>query len=236
MKLWVIAAGIIAVYCVAQLLFTGYFILRSKSISGQSFAGKTELGKKSAPELDVFLAGDSVAAGVGASSFGVSLAGRLANGLAGNHHVIFTNVAKSGSKMADLTSVPEQKQDIVVLFIASNDLYHFTNLKKFKSDTESALERYSKTAKRVILVGPADIGGATAIPLIMKPIYWARWPKYAAIMRTAAGKYPNMIYIYPAEYSEKLMTYGHTEAVDGFHPNDNGHRFWADLILSQIQR
>ena len=236
MKLWAIAAGIIVAYCVAQLLFTGYFILRSKSISGRSFAGNTELGRKSAPELDVFLAGDSVAAGVGASSFETSLAGRLANGLAGDHSVIFTNAAKSGSKMEDLTSVPEQKQDIVVIFIASNDLYHFTSLQKFKSDTESALEKYSKTAKRVVLVGPADIGGATSIPLVMKPIYWARWPKYASIMRTAAGNYANVTYIYPAEYAKKLRTYGHTEAVDGFHPNDNGHKFWADLILSQIQR
>ena len=236
MKPWLIPLAIIAAYAVAQMLFSGYFFLKSPQLSKQSFAGQSEHGNKSAPQLKLFLAGDSVAAGVGASSFNTSLGGRLANSLAKDHHVIFTNAAVSGSRMADLTTIPEERQDVIVLFIASNDLYHFTSLKQFEKSTASAMEQYSAQGKRVILVGPADVGGATAIPLILKPIYALRWQKYAAIMRTEAKKYGNVAYLYPADYKEMLKTYGHTEAKDGFHPNDSGHKFWADLILSAIQK
>ncbi len=236
MKPWLIPLAIIAAYAVAQMLFSGYFFLKSPQLAKQSFAGHSEHGNKPAPELKVFLAGDSVAAGIGATSFNTSLGGRLANSLAKDHHVIFTNAAVSGSRMSDLTAVPEERQDIIVLFIASNDLFHFTSLEKFEKSTEAALEQYSAQGKKVIIVGPADIGGATAIPLVLKPIYALRWPKYAAIMRTAAAKYPNVTYIYPAEYKEKLKTYGHTEAKDGFHPNDSGHKFWADVILSELKQ
>ncbi len=236
MNFRVSALAVIGIYCIGQFLFTGYFMFRSKAMPSQSFAGKSELGDKSKTLLRVFLTGDSVAAGVGASGFETSLAGRLATGLSADHYVIFTNAAKSGNKMADMTTVPDRQQDVIVLFVSSNDLFHFTGLKKFEADTSAALVRYSKLSKKVVIVGPADIGGATAIPLIVKPIYAMQWPKYAAVIRNAAAKYDNVKYIYPAEYKEKLKTYGHTEAVDGFHPNDNGHRFWADLILSEIQK
>ncbi|MBI2143270.1 hypothetical protein HYU20_02925 [Candidatus Woesearchaeota archaeon] len=237
MKPLAIVFAIIAAYSVAQLLFSGYhFFLKSPQLTKQSFAGQTEHGNKTKPELKLFLAGDSVAAGVGASSFSTSMGGRIASALARENHVSFTNAAKSGNRMADVAAVPREKQDIIVLFIASNDLYHFTNLRKFENDTEAAMERYSKLAGKVIIIGPADIAGATAIPLIMKPLYNLRWQKYAAIMKTAASKHKNVTYVYPAEHKAKLRTYGHTEAKDGFHPNDNGHRFWADLVLSKIQQ
>ncbi|MBI2581485.1 hypothetical protein HYV85_06835 [Candidatus Woesearchaeota archaeon] len=235
MKPLAVVFAIIAAYSVAQLLFSAYFFLKSSQLTKQSFAGQTEHGNKTKPKLKLFLAGDSVAAGVGASSFNASIGGRIASALAKENHVIFTNAAKSGSRMVDMTDVPREKQDVMVLFIASNDLYHFTSLRKFENDTEAAVERYSKLADKVIIVGPADVAGATAIPLIMKSLYNLQWQKYAAIMRTAAAKHPNMAYVYPAEHKAKLRTYGHTEADDGFHPNDNGHRFWADLILSETK-
>ena len=220
-------------YCAATI----FSILLPKITTAHKaiIAAKSEHGNRTKPDIKVFLAGDSVAAGVGASSFDTSIGGRLANSLAKNNWVTFTNVAVSGSRMADLTTVPEEKQDIIVLFIASNDLFHFTNLREFENSTTEALERYSKKAKKVILIGPADIGGATAIPLILKPVYAIQWPKYAAIMMTVAAKHSNVTYIYPADYKEKLQSYGHIEAIDGFHPNDNGHKFWAQLILSKIK-
>lgn len=236
MNYWYIVLIVLAIYAVAQAIFTLYFFSKSKDLMKVSYAGQSEYGDISKPKMNVLLAGDSISAGVGSSSFENSLAGRLVNEVSKDNHVIFTNVAKSGNKMVDLlnASLPEQKQNLTIIFIASNDLFHFTSLKKFEQHTKSVLDRYSKISDKVILIGPADIGGATAIPLFLKPIYAMQWPKYAAIMKNVSSEYPNIQYINPIEYKDKLKEYGDTEAKDGFHPNDNGHRYWADIIFIKI--
>ncbi len=225
---------IVAAYIITQLFFTGYLSNKAKKLPKVPYAGVTEHGKKSKPVFRVFLAGDSIAAGVGASSPESSMAGRLAYGLAKSHHVLFNNSAVSGSRMADMAKLPAERQNLVVLVISSNDLYHFTPLKKFELETQKVLSAYSNLSKETIIVGPGNIGGATAVPLIMRPFYNLQKPKYAAILKRASSSYPNVSYVNPADFN--IKSYGHTEAADGFHPNDNGHRFWADLVLSEIRQ
>ena len=180
--------------------------------------------------MKAFITGDSLAAGVGATSPEKGLAGRIATELGKHNHVTLTNVAISGSRMKDIKIKPKQKQDLTIIVASSNDLYHFTNKQKFETLTKEVLELHSKLAKKVVLVGPADIGGTSAIPLFMKPLYKIARPKYAAIMKKTAAKHKNAKFVNPAEFSMK--PYGPTEAADGFHPNNSGHKYWADLILS----
>ena len=232
MRLLVILVVVASAYLIAQMLATGYFSNMAKKLLKVSYAGVTEHGNKSKPALRVFLAGDSIAAGVGASSPESSMAGRLADGLAKSHHVLFNNSAVSGSRMADMTKLPAERQNLVVLVISSNDLYRFTPLKKFERETQKALAAYSNLSKETIIAGPGNIGGATAVPLIMRPFYNLQKPKYAAILKRVSSSYPNVSYVNPADFN--IKSYGRTEAADGFHPNDNGHRFWADLIIDKI--
>ncbi|MBI2144938.1 SGNH/GDSL hydrolase family protein [Candidatus Woesearchaeota archaeon] len=220
-----------AAYLIAQAAFSSYCFRKARKLSRKSYAGKSKHGN-SRKTLKILIAGDSLAAGVGASSFGKSLAGRIATTLAKHHTVILTNVAVSGSRMKDLTAAPRQKQDIAIIVASSNDLYHFTSTRQFESDVTKALRLYSKHAKRVILVGPGNIGGATAIPLLLKPFYNIMRPRYAAIMKKASAKCKNTSFANPLDFS--IKPYGKTEAEDGFHPNDNGHRYWADIIVKSI--
>ncbi len=228
---WLAATAAIAAYIIGQVAFSSHYFYEARKLSKKSFAGISEHGSRFNPLLRIFIAGDSLAAGVGASRFENSLAGRIAIAFAKRNHVILTNTAKSGGRMKDIT-VPRQKQDIAIIVASSNDLYHFTNKKRFEHSAHSALRLCSAAAKKVVLVGPGDIGGATAIPIVLKPFYNMQRPKYAAIMRKAALKYQNAAFANPMEFSMK--PYGRTEAVDGFHPNDSGHKFWADIILSAI--
>lgn len=232
MKSLIIATALIAAYIVAQAAFSGYHIRKGRELAKTTYAGVTEYGDKSKPEFKLFMAGDSLAAGVGASNANKSLAGLVAQSFPGKH-VTFTNFAVSGSRMKDITASPKEKQDLTVLVISSNDLTHLTSQKEFERQTEEALNLYTSKSKRVILVGPADIGGTTLIPLAMKPVYKLQRPKYASIMKKTASKYENVTFANPADFSKK--PYGHTEAADGFHPNDSGHRYWADVIISAIR-
>ncbi len=236
MKVLLVIIIIIAAYAVMQTAFTQYYSMKSKALPQKLYPLNSEYGSSKSPELRVLLAGDSIAAGVGASSPETGMAGRIGAELGKKNHVIFTNIAVSGNRMADLlnSSLPPKKQNLTILVISSNDFFHFTNPAKFESDTEAVLSRYEKNTNKIILIGPGDIGGARAIPLFMKPTYNYKRGTYVNILEKAAAKH-KITYVNPKDKKHDIKAYGRIEASDGFHPNDNGHKFWADIILDSMR-
>lgn len=222
------------VYVVAQALYSGFFLLKAKELQEHIYTGDFVIGKGN--DFFMFAAGDSVGAGVGASSFETSVVGRTAEFIAKNHTVKLTNKSVSGYKMDDLLriSLPERQQDLILLVIGSNNLFHFTDINRFGEDTETVLRQYSKKAKKVIIIGPGRVFDTDAIPLILRPIYRNLAPKYAEKMKIASLKFDNVIYINPIEAKLPPQLYGDTGAADHFHPNDSGHRFWFDLLKSSL--
>lgn len=187
-------------------------------------------------EYLLFAAGDSVGAGVGASTFETSVVGRVAEYLSRNRSVKLTNKSVSGYKMHDILKItpPSKKHDLILLIVSSNNLFRFTNLTDFKKDTEEVFKRYAPKADKIIIIGPGRIFDAGAIPLMLKPLYGFMGWKYAGIMRTESLKYKNIIYINPFETKMMKDNYQDTSASDHFHPNDEGHRFWFDLIKKHL--
>lgn len=60
----------------------------------KSYIRETEIGDPDKSTIRIFLAGDSIAEGIGSSSFEKSLGGRLVAKLSHNNHVLFVNSAK----------------------------------------------------------------------------------------------------------------------------------------------
>src|SRR3989344_9177045 len=100
-----------------QTLYTGYFFKRAENLTEQIYVGEKMLGDSKNPEFKLFVAGDSVGAGVGASAFNTSVAGRVAEFYARYHHVKSVNNSENGSKMESLAdkTVPPEKQNLTLL-------------------------------------------------------------------------------------------------------------------------
>src|SRR5689334_2965560 len=101
----------VTIYIVAQLLYSGFFLLKSRDLVKKEYTGDFTLGR--GDEFTMFAAGDSVGAGVGASSFETSVVGRVAVEIGKNRTVKVVNKSVSGYRMVDLLKVtpPTQKQD-----------------------------------------------------------------------------------------------------------------------------
>ena len=237
MKLLLAFFVAISIYIVAQLAWTGFFILKSKSLMIQTSYPK-EINFGSGKELNIYFLGDSITAGVGTTSFESTLAYKISQNLSKDSKVHYINFARSGNKMKELIAqdVPKQKADYTIIFIGSNDLFHFTNIREFESSAKIVLDKWAPSAGKVIFMGPANVGGASAIPLFLKPYYQINMPVYGNVLRKLAKNYSNVKYVYPGDYIEMFKKYKHTEAVDGFHPNDNGNSFWAEVLLSNIKK
>lgn len=219
-----------------QLIYSAYYFKKGRNLAKTTYTGSFNLGNRESPALRVFIGGDSVATGVGASSFETSLAGRIANYLAQEKFIILTNEAVNGSKMEDLTTrhVPSEKQDLIILVVSSNDLFHFTNLQKFEESTRKVLENYSKNANKLIIIGPGRVFDGGAIPLPLRLLYKIRSSKYEAVIGKYAKAHENVIHISPLNPPVDATKYKNSSAGDKFHPNDEGHRFWFDMIKTAL--
>lgn len=217
-------------YAIIQATYSSFYFRRAGILTKTEYTQDVKLGSKDKPTLRVFMSGDSIAAGVGASSFETSTPGRLANFLAKENNLIFINEAESGTRMADLLDLPapKEKQDLIILVVSSNDLFHFTNLGDFERSTEEVLEKYSKLGKKLIIIGPGRVSTAPALPLPLRFFYKIKRPNYVAIIAEAASKHSNIVYIKPTPPEKD------TFASDKFHPNDEGHIVWFEGIKDAI--
>lgn len=220
-----------------QLAYSAYYFRLASQLSSTSYARKTTLGSTASSNFKLFIAGDSVGAGVGASSFETSVAGRLGAHFAKAHYVNFENVSVSGHKVKDVLNgtVPTEQQDLIVLIVSSNNLFRFTNLGQFEKDVEKLFAKFTPLGEKILLIGPGRIFDSKAVPLVMRPIYRHQGQKYAKILKSEAQKHSNVIYVNPFETSLSIEKYGDTLAIDKFHPGDSGHEFWFDMIINGLQ-
>jgi len=219
-----------------QVFYSGFYFLKAKALSKQTFTGNFEVGEKGKPEFTIVVEGDSVGAGVGAKDFSETLVGRLANFYSKNYFVKIANNSKSGAKISNLkvSETPNNNPNLLLLVIGSNDLFRFTKLDEFEKSTTEVLEKFAPSAKKIVLIGPGRVYDATAIPILFRPIYKLKADSYSKILAKTAAKYPNVIYVNPTNTTKKPSDYGHTLASDNFHPNGNGYSFWFDLVKEAL--
>ena len=227
--IFIVAVG----FTIWEIFYTLYFIKKGKLLSKKVYSGKFEIGNKSKPGINVLISGDSIGAGVGASSFETSVAGRIGHHLSKKNYVSLNNISVSGSRIKHILErlIPEEKQDLTILFISSNDVTRFTKLKSFRHDAEKALEKYSKSSKKLLLVGPGNVALARVLPLFLRLKYTYRIPKYAALLNEVSANFPNITYINSTKPPKTLGKYKESYySHDMFHPNDRGHEYWFEIV------
>lgn len=219
----------IAIY----FLYYYYRIKKAYSLAEVTYTKWAELGKKSNEKFRLLVLGDSIGTGVGATCFENSAAGRLACNLAKKYRILLTNASINGSKVKSLlkAKIPKEKQSLTAIFISSNDVIRFTKLSEFKGNSIRLLEKISTSSKKLMIIGPANVGLAKFLPLPLRIVYLLRGPKYANALKEASAKFKNVIYINSLKPAKSLGRYKQNYySSDMFHPNDEGHKFWFEMI------
>ncbi len=221
---------LVLILAAIQIAYTAYSSYKSRRLGRKIYTGNFNFGSLG-NSLKILVVGDSVGAGVGASSLEKSLAGRIAVYLGEKCSVSLNNQSVSGTKMEDLVNrpLPDGKFDLVVIVVGSNNYFHLTNVEKLENDTEKVLAKYVSVGTKVILVGPGRVFETTALPLFVRWFLRLHAAAYTTALKTAADKF-KVIHVNPLESKFKTNRYGHTLASDNFHPNDSGYQFWFDLI------
>lgn len=180
----------------------------------------------------VLIVGDSTGVGIGADCATQSIAGLLTAEYPGAEVV---NLSVSGSTLDD---VPAQLRhlpggtaspcfDVVLLHVGGNDILHTPQLLSMQQSAESLLPQLCRISRRVIWLGPGDVGLA---PLFRPPFSWwiSRRFRQACAMfeRTARMHDVEFVGFHDESHRDILARDRHLFfAQDGFHPNSHGYRY-----------
>jgi lysophospholipase L1-like esterase len=177
--------------------------------------------------------GDSVAQGIGASSPQKGYVGLLAQRLQDttSHQVQVVNLSRSGARIRDVLDrqLPAlaalgRRPDVVTVAIGGNDVRTY-DAGSFTSEVE-----------QLTALLPAGTYVAD-VPYFMHGSAERNALQAAHLLESSAGRRG----LRPVPLHDALQAQGRRAmltqfAADWFHPNDRGHRVWADAFWSEIMK
>lgn len=202
------------------------------------FAGSGEL------KLRLLIVGDSSGAGVGAATQSEALAGRLSDALAerlgGSVH--WQLLACTGNKTADslrqLRDATLEPAELMVTALGVNDAVGQVSARLWAQQLDD-LHQLAQQRFGVRYTLHSAVPPMQAFPLLPQPLRWLLGAQALRLNRTLAQRLvgkedrgletapPNL---HQAGGAAALM------ARDGFHPNAEGYKLWADALAERITR
>lgn len=188
------------------------------------------------PLLRLLIAGDSAAAGVGATSQDAAICGQLVQRLSQRFTVQWQLKAVTGldspGLQAMLEAVTTQPIDVVVLSIGVNDVTNLMAPGRWVQWQErlAGLIRVRHHPKIIIHSAVPPMHGFTALP---QPLRWfmGRWALDMNRQLEAAldaDQQRTLLWPFRKAAAEGLAT-------DGFHPGPIGYAMWADALCELIE-
>ncbi|MFA5087384.1 MAG: SGNH/GDSL hydrolase family protein [Candidatus Paceibacterota bacterium] len=185
--------------------------------------------------------GDSLTAGVGASSYENSYPYLLAKDMAkNNNEVILQDYSLLGARAEDvignlLDPVISGKPDIVTVLIGVNDVRERTGEDDFKNKYEYIVDSLLKqTNANVYLISLPFIGSSTVYLPPYDAYFRQRTIVFNKIIKEIARE-KNLKYIDIATPTENIFKKdGPHYSVDSFHPSDEGYKILTQEIYGNV--
>jgi len=188
------------------------------------------------PRLRLLIAGDSAAAGVGASTQAQGLSGQLVQRLAVHFSVQWQLAAVTGHDSPALhgllSALPEQHFDVVVVSIGVNDVTALRSPRQWVGwqATLADLIRQRFGARLIVHSALPPMHAFTALP---QPLRWyfGRW----------AQEMNRQLAIELHAHPRRVLHSAHMDqpaqglASDGFHPGPQGYAVWAESLSAHIR-
>lgn len=178
--------------------------------------------------------GDSAAQGIGASRPGLGYVGRLADRMRAEtgRPVLVVNLSVSGAQIADLVDdqlpallalPPDLQPDVVTVGIGGNDVLDYDR------------EAFARLAAELTAALPASTVVAD-VPYFMHGSAERRATRAGDVLEEAALAQGLAVAPLHETMRERGWTTMVTDyAADWFHPNDTGHKVWADAFWPSVQ-
>jgi lysophospholipase L1-like esterase len=222
------------------LLSQGYW-LRKKTPRLPAAAGPLEgsVGGVGEP-LRVIVLGESTAAGVGARTHEVGLAGQFADvlGRTTKRPVEWSVFARSGinARKTRLELVPQLAGthiDVVVIALGVNDTIELHTARRWTADMRALIEdvRAHVGEATIVLSGVPPLDYFPALP---QPLSFVLGARSAALERAAIRLASAMQGVIHVPFQIDRHRVREVFCADGFHPSETGYTLWAERLVSAL--
>lgn len=184
----------------------------------------------------LLILGDSTGVGTGARLKEESVAARFA-GLMSATYV--ENQAKNGAAVEDLSTQIQHLHlshyDAILIMVGGNDILAFHDAKKTAQKLDTILHTLPD-AGQVLLMTAGNVGGATIIPHLLRPLYAYITLRYhhefANIAQKHGISYANL-YQKPSE-DPFIKEPDRFLSEDGLHPSGEGYGIWFEQLKKKF--
>lgn len=214
----------------AQALVVRWRIPKLPEASGprQGTAGK-------GPAIRLLIAGDSAAAGVGATTQDDALAGRIVEALVPEFRVAWRVEAATGATTRDtlarLAALEGERFDVFVTSLGVNDLTKGMRtaawLRVQRELRALARERLGVTL--LVISGLPPVGGFPSLPEPLRGFMGSRARSWSAALERELGAEPDARYL----DLTPMLAVEHM-ATDGFHPGPGIYANWGARVAKMI--
>lgn len=190
------------------------------------------------PTKRLLITGDSLQAGVGASSSENSMAGLLGSDFP---RWQITNMAVSGFETGDALEKLEPLSiggfDLAIVQIGANDIFHLKNLDQSKDNLGALLESAVARADHVVFVTSGSIGYPPLFPAPLDWYFTARSQKFIPEFLAVADSLniPTLDNYRPRNVDIFESNPNRYYAADGFHLSDAGYVVWHERLAAKLQ-
>lgn len=201
----------------------------------------SDVGDRHNPPLRLVMLGDSHAAGVGVAATAETVGGRIAARLARVGWLVsLSSVAVSGSRAGDLGPQVSRallnRPNVAVVLIGANDALRLTRLSKVRRNLADAVHRLRGAGVDVVVGCCPDLGAARAIDQPLRALIAWRGRLVARTQVVAVHGAEGTAVDLAAMTGPVFRADPGTLCTDAYHPNADGYRLWADVLLPQVAR
>ena len=188
--------------------------------------------------LSLLVFGDSIAAGVGASTFEKALVGRTAEALSISskrcvHWRAIGQIGATSEKVAQrLTKrIKDAEYDVIVVSVGVNDITSLRRTRQWRSDLSQLLDTLHDLCPNAViaLVGIPPLWQFPLLPTPLKNILGIRALTFDADMKQISKERPYSVHI-----ALQFVPGNHTFSEDGYHPSEETYQKMGNGIAERV--
>lgn len=241
MRRTVTVFGVLGALLIAASAIMTTIILRSYDVSRPDIGSGTL--DVQADTYPVVVLGDSLAAGVGASSPEAGFAFRVFSSIATNHpEALLHNFGQSGATTADVLSDQLARFDlvrdpqVVIVMVGTNDIIQQVPDGEFRNNWQEIINRIAAPGRTVIILNIPKFATTPVVPENLKGVADTETVARNTFIAQTVSEKENIKLLDFYELSARELQPGsNLLSEDQFHPNDSGYSRLSEAVTKKVE-
>ena len=182
--------------------------------------------------------GDSIIAGVGATTQAKALVGQTAEKLSHlcNCSITWKALGRIGAVSKQVIEqlvprLPEKQPDVLVVSTGVNDITSLSSVAKWRQHLLTLLEALGSYAPDAVIAvaGIPPLRGFPILPQPMRALFGIRGETFDGVLRDVIARHKNTIHV-PLDFEPEPQMF----SADGFHPSEESYQEFGEMMANGI--